>query len=70
MKGGEAVGHELRGYGQKHSGKVVEVQAGGKAADDSQEKAEDDAGEEGEVDHLTYLQKSISTYRYILFLSP
>ena len=47
----------------------VEVQTGGKAADDSQEKAEDDAGEEGEVEHLTYLQKSISTYRF-LFLSP
>lgn len=52
MKGGEAVGHELGGYGQQHGCKVVEVQAGGKAADDSQEKAEDDAGEEGEVDHI------------------
>jgi len=51
MKWREAVGHELRGDSQEHSGEVVEVKAGGKAADNAQEKAEGDAGEEGEVDH-------------------
>jgi hypothetical protein len=51
MEGGEAVGHELGGYGQKHGGEIIEVQAGSEAADDAKEKADGDAGEEEEVDH-------------------
>jgi len=57
MEGGEAVAHELGGYGQKHGGKVIEVQAGGKAADDSQEEAEGDAGEQDGVGHLYFKKR-------------
>jgi len=52
MKWREAVGHELRGDSQEHSGEVVEVKAGGKAADNAQEKAEGDAEGEREGGHL------------------
>ena len=52
MEGGEAAVHELGGYGQKHGGEIIEVQAGGKAADDAKEKADGDAEGEWEVDHI------------------
>jgi hypothetical protein len=58
MEGRKAVAHELGGYGQKHGGKVIEMQAGSKAADNSQEKAKGDAGEQEEFDHI-FLDKII-----------
>ena len=57
LEGRESPGQKLRRHGQEHGCEVVEVQAGSEAADDSQEGAGGNAGEEGDVGHLYFKKR-------------